>query len=386
MPNNSQAPLDRPLRVCFLVRQLNTGGAQRQLIELVRSLDRSRFRPVVLSMYSGGEFWHELTGVPGVCCVSLSKKGRWDIAEFLWRFATEIKRLRPDIIQGWVGVCNLLASAARAIAPSTRVIWSIRCAPPDLTSGGWLSRAAFRTERLLSRNPDLIISNSETGKEFYVGCGFPSAKIVVVRNGIDTTRFRPNPEAGARMRAEWGVAPGECLIVTAGRLHPQKRFPLFLEAAARAAERSERLRFAIVGDGPEAYVESLKRLARDLDLSHRVIWAGAVRDMVAAYNAADVFTLCSAFEGFPNVLCEAMACGAVCAAVSAGDSGYILGTAGLLIDGETPEAIAEAWLELLARSDADRIALGVSARQRIQTECGTEELARKTAEVLEQIA
>jgi glycosyltransferase involved in cell wall biosynthesis len=107
--------------------------------------------------------------------------------------------------------------------------------------------------------------------------------------------------------------------------------------------------------------------------------------MAAAYNAADIVTSCSSSEGFANALCEAMACGVPCAATAVGDSSFIVGTAGVLIERRTPESVAEAWLELLARCEGERETLAFEARRRIESECARDELARKTAQVFEEI-
>jgi glycosyltransferase involved in cell wall biosynthesis len=384
MQGNSCLGTERKLRVCFLVRQLNMGGAQRQLIELVRSLDQRRFAAEIVTLYDGGEYWVDAAAVPGVRCASLGKRGRWDLGAVL-RFACEMRRSRPDVVQGCLGVCNLLALCVRAIAPSTRVVWSIRCSEPDFASGRWLSRLSFGIERIMSRLPDRIIANSQAGRDFHVRRGYPSGKIAVIRNGIDSKRFRPDAEARKRMRGEWKVAPEERVVMIAGRIHPQKGHSLFLRAAALAAKRRPGLRFAVVGDGSAQFVTPAKRLASSLGIDDRVIWAGAVLDMVAAYNAADIVTSCSSSEGFANALCEAMACGIPCAATAVGDSRFIVGAAGVLIESMTPESVAKAWLELLARCDGERDALAIQARRRIESECARDELARKTAQVFEEI-
>ena len=68
-----------PLRICFLILDLGAGGAQRQLSELVRRLEKTRFEPTVLTFYPGGLLWREIEQSPGVRLVCLDKAGRWDV-------------------------------------------------------------------------------------------------------------------------------------------------------------------------------------------------------------------------------------------------------------------------------------------------------------------
>ena len=385
MQVSTRPRVERPIRICFLVRQLNTGGAQRQLVELVRSLDKRRFSPVIMSLYPGGEFSAEASRVPEARYVCIGKCGRWDVSRFLWRLAREMGRVRPDIVQGYIGICNILALSMKTFLPRTRVIWSIRCSEPDFGTSSWLPRLAFRAERMLSKLPDAIIANSNAGKEFHVTQGFPAAKITVVHNGIDTRRFQPDCAGRARMRREWQIAPAEVLVGVAGRIHPQKDHPVFLRAAAQVAGRRPDVRFVIVGDGAPEYVDTLKRLALELGLERCLVWAGAVTDMTAAYNALDVFTSCSYSEGFSNVLCEAMSCGLPPVATAVGDSAFIVGDAGILVPRGDPDSLGGAWMTMLSLTHADRTALGCRARVHIQQECAQELLARKTSAVFEAV-
>jgi len=367
------------------VRQLNLGGAQRQLLELVRSLDPARFRPTVMALYPGGEFASEIAGLPGVGYVCLGKRGRWDLAGVLVRLVREMLRVRPRVVQGYVGVCNLLALLVKMVMPSTRVVWSIRNGQVDPSDRDWLVRWSFRLERALSSCPDLIIANSEAGKAFCASHGFPAPKIRVISNGIDTERFRPEPERGARIRALWGLAEAEKAIGIAGRLHPEKDHATFLRAAALIVNRRPEARFVVIGDGPAEYCGELRRLAAELGIESRVIWAGRMDDMPAVYSALDILTSSSATEGFSNVLCEAMACAVPCVATDVGDSAWIVGDTGAVVPPGDARTLAETWNRLLGRPNEELAGLGRRARLRIESHCRRELLVEQTESVLDSL-
>ncbi|MER3438893.1 MAG: hypothetical protein C4346_15605, partial [Chloroflexota bacterium] len=80
------------------------------------------------------------------------------------------------------------------------------------------ARVDRRLQRALARFPDLIIANSQAGRNHAVGAGFPAGRLIVVPNGIDTERFAPQPELGLPLRQAWGVGDGERLIGRVGRL------------------------------------------------------------------------------------------------------------------------------------------------------------------------
>ena len=98
------------MHLFFLIRALDHGGAERQLIELVKDLDKSRFEITVATFYDGGGLRPEMEKIAGVRVVSLGKKGRWDLLPFVWRLSRLVRRLRPDVLHGYMGIANELCS------------------------------------------------------------------------------------------------------------------------------------------------------------------------------------------------------------------------------------------------------------------------------------
>ncbi len=74
------------IHVFFLIRSLNIGGTERQLVELVKGLDKTRFKVTVGIFYNEGALIEEIEGIPGIHVISLNKRGRWDLARFICRF------------------------------------------------------------------------------------------------------------------------------------------------------------------------------------------------------------------------------------------------------------------------------------------------------------
>ncbi len=329
-------------RLCFLIRQLNVAGAENQMVMTVKGLGKSRWDITVLTFYSGGLLYDEVASVPGVKLVSLRKGGRWDVLPFMCRLLRELKTARPDILYAFLGISNILAALAKPFMRRTHIVWSVRASDMDLHRYSKLHVLAYRIECLLSRFADLVIANSNAGRDYSVSKGFPAARTVVIPNGTDTDRFAPDAEARQKVRAEWGVGDGKVLVGLIGRVDPMKDHPTFLKAAAILVKKYENVRFVCVGRVKGDYAEEVLSLGQSLGLSDKLIWAGVRMDMPAVYNALDLMVSSSLTEGFPNVVSEAMACGVPCVVTNVGDSRIIVGDQGVVVPKSDPEALAEA--------------------------------------------
>ena len=340
------------MRITFLIRSLDYGGAERQLVALAKGLHGHGHKVVVAVFYAGGPLEKELRD-SGVHLLSLEKRGRWDMPGFARRLIQLIRWQRPDVLHSYLGIPNILTVVLKPLFPQTRVAWGVRASNMDLNRYDWTARISYRIECKLSRFADLIIVNSHAGLEYAATNGFPKEMMIVIPNGIDTQTFEIDLAAREKVRAEWQVAGNNLLIGIVGRLDPMKDHPTFLRAAARLAKDSDDLRFVCVGDGPAMYREQLHLMSRSLNLSDRLIWAGARADMRDVYNALDMVVSASSYgEGFSNVIGEAMACGAPCVVTDVGDSAWIVGNIGEVVRPANAEALEAAIARLAGKISA----------------------------------
>lgn len=368
------------IRVLFLTRDLGYGGAQRQLIDLVRAMDKTRFNITVAAFYDGGRMQTEMASVEDMHLVSLHKRGRYDVYGFLSRLMKLMRDVRPQVI--FTQNASSIFALAAGRSYKCCVILDILNAGINRPHVSRLEPLLFRFKAYLARHADLLIANSFAGREHYAAKGYPRDKVVVISNGFDTHRFYPSRNLGEEFRIHWGVSSDEVLIGLVGRLDDRKDHPSFLKAATIVCAIYPAARFVCVGDGEPEYFKKLQDLAVSLGISGGVIWAGAQTDMPAVYNALDILASTSACEGLSNVIGEAMACGVPCTATDVGDSAVLLGDPSRMSPPARPDLIADRWKMLLSISADERQRIGIRDRERIVKKFSLELLARRTESAL----
>jgi glycosyltransferase involved in cell wall biosynthesis len=370
------------INIVFLIRSLDYGGAQRQLIDLVKGLDKSRFNVTIITFYDQGGLWQDVAECDGVEIVSMCKSGRWDVIPFLWRLVRAVYRTKPHIIHGYMDMANQLSLLIGKLFHA-QVVWGIRASNVDFSSQNWISFGTLRTGAWLSRLVDMIIVNSYAGKDYYMSRGYDGSRMSVIPNGIDTRRYYQDPVARQQLRDQWQIAPHEQLIGLIARFDPMKDHATFLRSAALLLRQHRHIRLVCVGDGSRKYLGELQAIERELGLEPHTIWTGFRSDMRAVYNALDIAVSSSRYgEGFANVIGEAMACGIPCVVTAVGDSARIIGCYGHVVPPGNPEMLMRALTSFLDLPAEKRDTLASLVRQRIMNEYSVQRLVECTETAL----
>ena len=366
-------------RVLFLTRDLEGGGAERQLLLLSAGL-RRRGHDVTIAVYYRGGFYEAEVEATGVQYVSLEKRGFWDLAGFFRRTLRLVRSLQPDVVHGYMDVGNCVALAVKPFLPRSRIAWGMRASGYDMMAYDVPGRLLRRMLMVGSRWTDVIICNSQSGARHVSAHGYPPSKVVVIPNGFDTDRFRPDPAARERLRAEWGIGPEQPIIGLAARLDPMKDHATFVAAARLMLEKVPNARFVCAGDWVEPYRTKVLEVLGGSGLGERLKWYSYVRDMPSFYNALDVSTSSSAFgEGVSNAVAESMACGIPCVVTDVGDSRLLVGQWGIVVPPRDPQALADGWCEQLHRRGPE---LAAACRQHIVQGYSVEALIDRTERAL----
>ncbi len=374
-------------KILFLIRSLEIGGAERQLVELVRHLDRKRFEIQVVTFYDGGPLRPLLESLSGVQVTSLGKASRWDLILFFWKLITLLRAYRPHVIQSFLDVPNSFNVLAGKLV-GARIVLGASASYVDFSRYDWTARLVYKTGAFLSRFADRVIANSYAGEKYNIEHGYSAKKMTVIPNGIDTQTFQADRVAGARIRAKWGLEQANQVIGLVGRLDPMKDHPTFLQAAARVSERFPNSHFICIGRGPEVYRQEMQKLASSLLEPERVLWISDCPDqeLPSAYNAFDLLVSSSYGEGLPVVLGEAMSSEVPCIVTDVGDSAFAVGETGIAVPPKNPELLADAICKMLEMSKVERLALGQAARQRVLEHFSIEKMASAYEAVFEKLA
>lgn len=337
-----------------VITTLQTGGAESMLAALVLAKRPGAPAARVVSLLPGGATCDRLRA-SGVDVTDLGMTRGRPSGGALIRLTRLIRAERPHVIQGWMYHANLMATLALALSGRrrrTRLYWGIRCSDMDPGLYGWSFRLAVRACAWLSRVPDAIIANSESGRDYHRRGGYRARCFDVIDNGIDTARFRPDETGRARVRAELGIPADLPLLALVARVDPMKDHAGFLDAFRRLS-----------GVGALAVGEGTDRLP-ELPGLYRL---GMRSDVPGLLAACDFVVSSSAFgEGFSNTIAEGMACGLPPVATGVGDTARIIGDAGLVVPPRDPAALAAAITALLNEPPSQRAERGRRARRRIE--------------------
>jgi starch synthase len=211
----------------------------------------------------------------------------------------------------------------------------------------------------------------------------PAERVRVIRNGIDTDEYRPDPQTG--VLARYGVDPGRPYVIFVGRITRQKGVPVLLRAASRLIGDAQLVLLAGAADTPEQLAE-VTELVDGLHASRSgVIWIPEMLpkpEVIQLLTHATVFACPSIYEPLGIVNLEAMACGTAVVGSRTGGIPEVVADdeTGLLVPVGEPEPLADA-LNVLLR-DPDRAeAMGQAGRKRAVSEFGWPAIAAQTAEL-----
>lgn len=365
--NEPGSGADRRVRVLHVINDLSVGGAEVMLYQLLSGADSRRFNSSVISL--GGrsrlDARVEALGVP-VHHIGM-RPAQLPTPAQLWRLASAVRRLKPDLVHGWMYHGSLAAQLAAVAARRAPVVWSIHSCNDDLAREKRITAAIIRLCARLSARPARIIYVSESSRLRHAAMGYCSEHARVIPNGFDVTNFAPSPEARASVRAELGVGEEHLLIGLVGRFHPMKDHINFLRAAALLSRGCDAARFLLAGREVDADNHVLRRLLVRWGLEDRAYLLGERDDIPRLIAASDICSLSSSYgESFPLVVGEAMACGVPCVVTDVGDVARLVGPTGIVVPPRDSEALAEAWRELIRLGPAGRARLGEAARGRVR--------------------
>lgn len=353
------------MRIVFIITGLSIGGAEMMLLKVLERLDRQRFTPHVISLTTLGELAPRIAAL-GIPVKALGLKANLPSPLGFFRLVQMLKRLNPDVVHTWMYHADLLGGLAARLTGVSAIGWCIHHSNFDKDKTKFSTRAVVGLCASISKwVPSRILSCSEKARQVHVGCGYAAEKMVVVPNGFDLARFQPDSNARCRIRAELGIAEQTLLVGQIGRFDPQKNHAGFFKAAGLLHRHMPQVHFVLAGQGVGVGNVALMQAITQAGVLANTHLLGLRNDIPELMAALDVLASSSYGEAFPNVLGEAMACGVPCAVTDVGDSAYIVGDTGRVVESGDMHGLAAALEELLVLPRSEKAALSECARARV---------------------
>ena len=347
-------------KVCFVLPSLAGGGAERAAVQILNGLDALTWdRSMYLFRKEGPYLDAVAADVKLHSGNSASRLGRWlELRQF-------IAATNPDLVVAYLSYFTVL-SAVRAAMTRARVIFNQQTPMSSFLEDadyGWRQPLQKRGFSAVTRvgygAADLIMTSSRgVAQDLTAMFGVDPSCVRVVPNPVDVDAVRAaSVEALDVAHAERWQQP---VIVAAGRLADAKNYPLLIDALALVRRRVPAMLF-VLGQGERD--EDLRRHAATRGLAEAIVWCGFQANPWKFMARADVFALTSRYEGFGNVLVEAMACGApVVATRSPGTDSIIRDGVDGVLTMHTAESVAASLTEVLSNA-SERERFSAAARE-----------------------
>jgi len=347
------------MRVTLVISTFGAGGAERVMAAMANHWAEHGREVTLITLASAREDFYALN--PRIKRIGLEAAGVssniaaavWNNLQRLKRLRQEIRASRPDIVLSFIDKGNVLTLAA-TLALRIPVVVSERIDPQYHDIGslwGWLRRVFYPQAAALVVQTDGLRDWAERIVKSHAVHVIPNPVKPMLNGDAHVSGFQGNG----------------CRAVAMGRLVTQKGFDLLLRAFAQCAAKHAGWSLIIAGEGPER--THLETLASDLGIRDRVRLVGVVQEPFSVLRGADLFVMSSRYEGFPNALLEAMACG--CAVIStdcsSGPRDIIRdGIDGVLVRPDDVDSLAAAMDRLMgdqvARRGLEKRATEVSER------------------------
>lgn len=361
------------INVMTLVTAMETGGLEVYLVRILQTIDRNKFNVTIVCTGRDSNWYKEELDALEVrtlfCPNPYSQVG------FVRRIATLMHELNTDVVCDFRGdFAAPTLWAARRQGIKSRIAMYRSADPlfqPSLLRNGYARLMHRGTRRWATR----IIGNSKSVLDAFYPDWAALEKYAVSYNGVDLNDFRPGRDA-ADVRRSLGIPEDAFVVGHVGRFHEAKNHRVILATFARVRSTLSGAHLLLVGDGHLR--GAIEAQIAELHLDPSVTLAGRRKDVESIFPAMDLFLFPSLFEGHPNALIEAMACGIPLVASNIGPvvESVPVGCADDLFATDDEIAMAQRIIHY-AHNSAERQETGSELRQHVECKFGLKAAAER---------
>jgi len=364
------------ISILFVIDGLEFGGGERVFLQLASGL-KERYK-IFVATNTDGTFAHELKKL-AIEHFSLKMTRQLDFKP-IRQIRDIIRRNKIDLVHSQGVRADFFTRVAARIADSPHILCTVAM-PVEGFDIGPFRKSIYRfLDHLSERYVERFIVVSDSLKKILIEKRrIPTERVVRIYNGIEVNQYHPDLKE-TDVRNQLAIANSKPLIGAIGRMVWQKGFEFLIRAIPDIIEVAPETRFLLVGQGPLR--PDLERLARQLNISDKVIFAGFRSDIQHILSAINILVVPSILEGFPMITLEAMAMAKPIVATQ------IQGIAeqisdlreGILVPPKNSSALAAAALRLINDKKLAS-SLGMAARRKIECCFSIERMINETEQV-----
>ena len=327
------------MHILHIITGLGRGGAEANLFRVI-SADADN-RHSVISLTDIGEYGRKFRDVDVDVSALNLRSSLFGIVRGVSTLRSWIASQSPDVVQTWLYKADLFGGLAAWLAGHRAIVWNIRSSPPSIR---FTRPETLITLILLAMFswwlPSKIVACGENPRRAHSKLGYRTSKMVVIPNGLDENRWHRDVGVRRRFREDISVSEDTLVFGQIANYHPRKRHSLLLRAFKVLTDEVPNVHLILGGEYVDSSNHDLTSLVDELSLSGVVTLAGKQRNSRHMLEALDVLVSPSAWEGFPNVVLEALFMGRPCLVSNAGESARVVGPGGWVFTPETVKGLA----------------------------------------------
>lgn len=357
-------------KIVFIIGSLDSGGAERHLIELVGAMDKRIFHPVIYCMGKKGALADQVetsgVAVRAFDYAPAKEKGTYysvkEVYSLLMKMRKSLVQDSPHIVHAYLFWGNTFGAIAAKLAGIKRIITSRRSM--GLFKDGkphmqWI-------ENSLNLITDRVTVNSgEVYRDTLNREKFVEKKLELIYNGVDINKFIHRPQS-KNIKQQLNIPQDHIVVTKVANLAYIKGHRELLEAVSIILRQQSNITFLLIGRD-RGIQDDLVLLSEKLGVSNHVKFLGDRGNVEDYLNISDIQVLCSYEEGFSNAILEGMACSLPLVVTDVGGNSEAVedGANGIVIPAKDSHALAEALLKLV-RDREGRVRMGTVSRRRVE--------------------
>ncbi len=360
------------IKICYIIGQLIKGGAEGQIYQLVKGIDKEKFCPIVISLSQSGYWANEIRKL-NIQVVELQRRKHKEFTR-LFKLIKLLKTIKPDIVHTQMFIANSYGRVAAIFARVPIIIGHELSLP---LRGKDKNIYSVYIDKLLSLFSHGIICNSTMASNILIRKYYYNAKkVFTVHNGIVISDFLKGISPNSHKKS------AQKMIGIVARLAPVKNHLFFLDMAKIILDTVQKkdIKFLIVGDGPLR--RDLEEYSKTLGIKNYVIFTGERNDIPELMQEMDIFVMTSIYEGIPNTIMEAMMAGLPVVSTDVGAISEIVdnGETGFVCPSHDINIFAKKVISLINDENESR-RMGENGKKKILCEYGMEKMVKKIEDI-----